>query len=77
MKLCRNVVRCLVCLFASWSCIASGAENVEITPLGSHDGEFCRFDRALIFEASSAPVHVPLSGKTMAFDEDGGCVSGC
>ena len=24
--------------------------NVKITPLGSHDGEFCRNDRALIFE---------------------------
>ena len=23
------------------------AQNVKITPLGSHDGEFCRFDRAM------------------------------
>jgi len=26
------------------------AANVKITPLGSHDGEFCIFDRALVFE---------------------------
>src|SRR3954454_3520497 len=26
------------------------AQNVKITSLGSHDGEFCAFDRALIFE---------------------------
>ena len=26
------------------------AATVKITPLGSHDGEFCAFDRALIFE---------------------------
>lgn len=26
------------------------ATNVKITPLGSHDGGFCRFDRANVFE---------------------------
>ena len=26
------------------------AQVVKITPLGSHDGEFCPLDRALIFE---------------------------
>ena len=26
------------------------AQNVKITPLGTHDGELCAFDRALIFE---------------------------
>ena len=29
---------------------AAGAGNVKITPLGSHDGEFCARDRALVFE---------------------------
>lgn len=28
-------------------------------------------------KASSVPVHVPLSGKTMSFDGTGKCVSGC
>ena len=26
------------------------APKVKITPLGSHDGEFCPLDRALVFE---------------------------
>src|SRR3546814_13577124 len=29
---------------------ASEAQTVKITPLGSHAGEFCAFDRAMIFE---------------------------
>lgn len=29
---------------------AAWSANVKITPLGSHDGEFCRFDRALVLE---------------------------
>jgi len=29
---------------------AAGAGNVKVTPLGSHDGEFCARDRALVFE---------------------------
>ena len=38
--------------FAIVQMVASAAygSSVKITPLGSHDGEFCRFDRALIFE---------------------------
>ena len=28
-------------------------------------------------EASEVPVHLPLSGRTMEFDGDGSCVSGC
>ncbi|WP_156498527.1 MULTISPECIES: hypothetical protein [unclassified Oleiphilus] len=34
-------------LFASNLALAN---TVKVTPLGSHDGEFCRLDRALIFE---------------------------
>jgi hypothetical protein len=32
---------------------------------------------ATFIEAVSVPVHVPLSGRTMAFDGDATCVSGC
>ncbi len=28
----------------------AAAQNVKVTPLGSHDGEFCLLDRAMIFE---------------------------
>ena len=32
---------------------------------------------ATFIEASTMPVHVPLSGKTMEFDDEGRCTSGC
>ena len=39
-----------VFLGAAISALPALAQNVKITPLGSHDGEFCPLDRALIFE---------------------------
>ncbi len=30
--------------------VTPGSAVVKITPLGSHDGEFCPFDRAMVFE---------------------------
>lgn len=38
----------VMALFAAAS--AAGAASVKITPLGSHDGEFCARDRALVLE---------------------------
>src|SRR6476661_10806899 len=29
---------------------AAAAQNVEVTSLGTHDGEFCAQDRAMVFE---------------------------
>lgn len=42
----------LLALCLVTAAIAQGAlaQNVKVTPLGSHDGEFCARDRALIFE---------------------------
>lgn len=43
------------------------ASTVEVTPLGSHQGEFCRNDRALMFE--DQPVYVSsttLAGRSPA-----------
>lgn len=44
----------LLMSLAGAACVAfatvAGAQNVKITPLGSHDGEFCVRDRALILE---------------------------
>ena len=45
--------RLLIVLAVLATALAAGsafAANVKITPLGSHDGEFCARDRALIFE---------------------------
>jgi L-ascorbate metabolism protein UlaG (beta-lactamase superfamily) len=43
------LVAMLACLASSGSTL-SWSQNVKITPLGSHTGELCEVDRALIFE---------------------------
>ena len=35
---------------AAWIAAPVLAQNIKVTPLGTHDGEFCPMDRALIFE---------------------------
>ncbi|MEK9753206.1 MAG: MBL fold metallo-hydrolase, partial [Rhodospirillaceae bacterium] len=49
---------------------ASPAETAEVkvTPLGSHAGEFCRFDRALIFEDPDGTRVLYDAGCTVAGD---------
>ncbi len=42
------------------------AEDVKITPLGSHDSEFCRFDRALILEDPNGTRLIYDVGRTVA-----------
>jgi hypothetical protein len=32
---------------------------------------------AAFIKASKVPVHVPLSGRTMTFNAEGNCLSGC
>ena len=46
------------------------AANVKITPLGSHDGEFCRFDRAVILEDPDGTRLLYDAGRTVAGPED-------
>jgi L-ascorbate metabolism protein UlaG (beta-lactamase superfamily) len=46
------------------------AENVKITPVGSHDGELCRFDRALILEDPDGTRLLYDAGRTVAGPED-------
>lgn len=41
------------------------AANVKITPLGSHDGEFCRNDRALVFEDPDGTRILYDAGRTV------------
>ena len=42
------------------------SKNVKITPLGSHEGEFCRFDRALILEDPDGTRLLYDAGRTVA-----------
>jgi L-ascorbate metabolism protein UlaG (beta-lactamase superfamily) len=44
--------------------------NVQITPLGSHEGEFCRNDRALIFEDPDGTRILYDAGRTVRGPED-------
>lgn len=46
------------------------AETVKITPVGSHDGEFCRLDRALILEDPDGTRLLYDAGRTVAGPED-------
>ncbi len=46
------------------------AQNVKITPLGSHDGEFCRLDRAMVFEDPDGTRILYDAGRTVAGAED-------
>src|SRR5256885_13328893 len=41
------------------------AATVKITPLGSHDGEFCAFDRALVFEDPDGTRILYDAGRTV------------
>lgn len=46
------------------------ANTVKITPLGSHDGEFCRFDRAMVFEDPNGTRLLYDAGRTVAGPQD-------
>lgn len=48
----------------------AGAQTVKITPLGSHDGELCPFDRAMIFEDPDGTRLLYDAGRTVAGAED-------
>lgn len=50
--------------------IAVAAQNVKITPLGSHDGEFCSRDRAMVFEDPDGTRLLFDAGRTVAGPED-------
>jgi len=46
------------------------AANVKVTPLGGQDGEFCRQDRALIFEDPNGTRILYDAGRTVAGADD-------
>jgi L-ascorbate metabolism protein UlaG (beta-lactamase superfamily) len=48
----------------------AGAQNVKITPLGSHDGEFCPLDRAMIFEDPDGTRILYDAGRTVRGADD-------
>ncbi|MDF1748116.1 MAG: MBL fold metallo-hydrolase [Alphaproteobacteria bacterium] len=52
------------------SAATAQASDVKITPLGSHDGEFCVFDRAMIFEDPDGTRILYDAGRTVAGPDD-------
>lgn len=57
---------CMAALMAP----AALAANVKVTPLGSHDGEFCPQDRALVFEDPNGTRILYDPGRTVAGPTD-------
>src|SRR4029453_413566 len=50
--------------------LPAAAQNVKITPLGSHDGELCPFDRALVFEDPDGTRIIYDVGRTVRGGSD-------
>ena len=59
------------CLSVGLACPALATEGaVKVTPLGSHDGEFCVLDRAMIFEDPNGTRILYDAGRTVAGPDD-------
>lgn len=48
----------------------AAAQTVKVTPLGSHDGEFCPLDRALVFEDPDGTRILYDAGRTVRGPDD-------
>ena len=65
----RHLISLILCLmFYISTPVLAG--NVKVTPLGSHDGEFCGRDRALIFEDPDGTRLLYDAGRTVAGASD-------
>ena len=65
MKNKTPVTRVLFAACCAMGMSVAAAANVKITPLGSHDGEFCAADRALIFEDPDGTRILYDAGRTV------------
>ena len=50
--------------------VPSMAQNVNVTPLGGVDGEFCKLDRAMIFEDPNGTRILYDAGRSVAGADD-------
>ena len=53
-----------------FACASAGAQNVRITPLGSHSGELCANDRATLFEDPTGVRILYDAGQTLTGSDD-------
>src|SRR6187431_1509303 len=65
-----GLVMCVAALACAAMSAPAVAANVKVTPLGSHDGEFCPQDRALIFEDPNGTRILYDPGRTVAGPQD-------
>lgn len=70
MKPFRNGLAVLLAAIAVGAMQPATAANVKVTPLGTHDGEFCKFDRAMIFEDPDGTRILYDAGRTVAGPDD-------
>lgn len=66
----RRVLPVLLALGATGLAAPALADTVRITPLGSHDGEFCPLDRALVFEDPDGTRILYDAGRTVRGPDD-------
>ena len=60
----------VVAILATTTTQPASAANVKVTPLGSHDGEFCKLDRAMVFEDPDGTRILYDAGRTIAGASD-------
>ena len=66
----KPVYLATLCIGIAAAALPAAAQNVKITPLGSHDGEFCPFDRAMIFEDPDGTRVLYDAGRTVRGAKD-------
>src|SRR4029079_2360649 len=66
----KPVYLATLCIGIAAAALPAAAQNVKITPLGSHDGEFCPFDRAMIFEDPDGTRILYDAGRTVRGAKD-------
>lgn len=66
----RSFLVLLAATAAAATAQTAAADNVRITPLGSHDGEFCPFDRAMVLEDPDGTRLLFDAGRTVAGPDD-------
>ncbi len=60
----------LLAVFIGMAAQGAAAQTVKVTPLGSHDGEFCPLDRALVFEDPDGTRILYDAGRTVRGADD-------
>ncbi len=70
MKTTKAAFGAMLFLGIAVSSLPAAAQNVKITPLGSHDGEFCPLDRALVFEDPDGTRILYDAGRTVRGPND-------